>query len=413
MSKGRWLRVGVGVGLAIAGLLGGARLWRGRPAASAAGAVFSGVLTGRSVRLAAEVNGTVRWLAEEGSLVRAGEVVAELEDPVLAQQMQEAEAALAAARAEAEVVAAGPPPEQLAVLAAAVRQAEAERDAAARTLQALQRQLRSPQELDRQILEARTALAVAAQGVERARAEWEQARAERDRLPFDQRFVAERQVAAAEAALRAAEAEREAARARLEGLEAMRRRPLALMAQVHAAEARLRAAEAAVRAAQARLDRARNGAAPWERAGAQAAVALAEARRDLLALQQARLRLTAPFTATVGERLARIGETVPVGRPVLSLERVDPLEVTIYVPLAWLGRLRVGERVAVRVDAFPGEDFPGVIARIAPEATFTPRNVQTREERQSLTFAVTVRVPNPDGRLRAGMPADVILPLSP
>ena len=384
-----------------------------RPAASGSGGgwVFSGTLTGRSVQLSAEVSGRVRWLAEEGATVKPGEAVAELEDPVLSQQLLEAEAARAAARAEAAALEAGVPPEQEAVLAAQVRQAEAEREAAERLWQALRRQLREPQDLERQILEARTALAVAEHGVERARADLEKARADRDRLPFDQREIADRQVAAAEAALRAAEAERDAARARLEGLLAIRERPLSLQAQVHAAEAQMRAAEAALRAAQARLDRARNGPTPWERDQARAAVALAAARRDLLRLQMDRLRLTAPFTATVSERLAHEGEIVRAGQPVLSLSTIDPLEVTIYVPVSLLGRLRVGQPVRIQVDAFPGEAFPGVIARIAPEATFTPRNVQTREERQTLVFAVTARVPNPEGRLKAGMPADVqILP---
>ncbi len=391
----------------VAALLAAGRLLR--PVFNGEEMVFFGTLTGRSVRLSAEGGGTVRWLADEGAVVRPGDGVAELEDPALAQQLLEAEAALAAAQAEAAALEAGTPPEQLAVLAAQVQQAEAEREAAARAWQARLRQLQDPQDLERQILEARTALAVAEQGVERARADLERARAGRDRLPFSQREIADRQVAAAEAALRAAEAERDAARARLEGLLTIRRRPLALQAQVHAAEAQARAAEAALRAAQARLDRARNGPAPWERAQARAAVALAEARRDLLRAQMERLRLTAPFTATVSEHLARVGETVRAGQPILSLSAVDPLEVTLYVPVGLLGKIRVGQPVTVRVDAFPGERFPGVIARIAPEAVFTPRNVQTREERRALSFAVTVHVPNPDGRLKSGMPADVQL----
>ncbi|MCS6963263.1 MAG: HlyD family efflux transporter periplasmic adaptor subunit [Thermoflexus sp.] len=407
------LRAGILV-IAIGGIaaLAGA-WWLSRPAASGfrGSMMFSGTLTGRRVQLSAEVSGIVRWLAEEGTTVRSGERVAELEDPVLSQQLMEAEAALAAAQAEAAALEAGMSPEQQAVLAAQVRQAAAEVEAAERRYQALLRQLREPQDLERQILEAQTALAMAEQGVERARAELEKARADRDRLPFGQREIADRQVAAAEAAWRAAEAERDAARARLEGLIAMRQRPLALLAQVHAAEAQIQAAEAALRAPQARLDRARNGPTLWERNQARAAVALAEARRDLLRLQVERLRLTAPFTATVSERLAHEGETVRAGQPVLSLSAVDPLEATIFVPVSLLGRLRVGQPAVVQVDAFPGEQFPGVIARIAPEATFTPRNVQTREERQVLVFAVTVRVPNPEGRLKIGMPADVqILP---
>jgi HlyD family secretion protein len=399
--------------IGIIGGIGGWALLQSPRSAGGAEVRFSGTLTGRSVRLSTEAGGTVRWLADEGTTVKAGEIVAELEDPVLQQQFQEAEAAVEAARAELAALEAGASPEQLAALAAQVRQAEAERAMAEGLWRMALRQLRTPQDLERQILEARTALAAAEQGVERTRADLEKTRAERDRLPFDQREIADQQVAAAEAALRAAEAERDAARARLESLLRIRQRPLALQAQVHAAEAQVRAAEAAVRAAQARLDRARNGPAPWERDAARAAVALAEARRDLLRLQIERLRLTAPFTATVSEHLARVGETLGAGQPVLSLSSVDPLEITIYVSVGQVGRLRVGQAVKVQVDAFPGEMFPGVIARIAPEATFTPRNVQTREERQALVFPVTVRVPNPEGRLKAGMPADVLLPLGP
>ncbi|MBO9361233.1 MAG: HlyD family efflux transporter periplasmic adaptor subunit [Thermoflexus sp.] len=404
-----WMLLMIGIVIGI----GGWTLLRFPRSADGVEMRFSSTLTGRSVRLSTEVGGTVRWLADEGMMVRAGEVVAELDDPVLRQQFQEAEAAVEAAQAELAALETGVSPEQLAALAAQVRQSEAERALAEELWQMAQRQLRTPQDLERQIMEARTALAVAEQGVERARADLEKARAERDRLPLDQREIADRQVAAAEAALRAAEAERDAARARLEGLLRIRQQPLALQAQVHAAEARARAAEAAVRVAQARLDRAWNGPTPWERDAARAAVALAEARRDLLRLQVERLRLTAPFSATVSEHLARIGETLGAGQPVLSLSTVDPLEITIYVPLGQVGQLRVGQTVKVQVDAFPSEAFPGVIARIAPQATFTPRNVRTQEERQALVFPVTVRVPNPEGRLKAGMPADVMLSLEP
>ncbi|MFN3929600.1 MAG: hypothetical protein ACK4OK_08225 [Thermoflexus sp.] len=154
--------------------------WLSRPTSGGTGGglVFSGTLTGRSVKLSAEVSGTVRWLIEEGAVVKLGEAVAELEDPVLIQQLLEAEAALAAAQAEEAALEAGASPEQQAVLAAQVRQAEAEYQAAVQVWRALVRQLHEPQELERQILEARTALAMAEQGVERARADLEKARAD-------------------------------------------------------------------------------------------------------------------------------------------------------------------------------------------------------------------------------------------
>jgi HlyD family secretion protein len=86
------------------------------------------------------------------------------------------------------------------------------------------------------------------------------------------------------------------------------------------------------------------------------------------------------------------------------------LWVRVYVPESWLGLIKLGERVRVRVDSFPHTDFDGVVEQINRQAEFTPRNVQTVADRIKQVFGVKIRLPSDDDRLRAGMAADVYFP---
>jgi multidrug resistance efflux pump len=83
--------------------------------------------------------------------------------------------------------------------------------------------------------------------------------------------------------------------------------------------------------------------------------------------------------------------------------------LTVYVPEDKLGHVFIGQRVEVRVDSFPERTFLGDVVAIAHEAEFTPRNVQTQEERVNMVFAVDVSIPNPDHALRPGLPADAVI----
>ena len=130
------------------------------------------------------------------------------------------------------------------------------------------------------------------------------------------------------------------------------------------------------------------------------------AQQQLTQAQMARLELTAPLTGVVQKQLAHRGEYVGPGTPILTVADPTDLKLTLYVLEADLGRVAVGQNVSVRVDAFPDRAFVGRVKTIASRAEFTPRNVQTQRDRQNLVFAVTVRVPNPDGALKAGLPVD-------
>lgn len=145
---------------------------------------------------------------------------------------------------------------------------------------------------------------------------------------------------------------------------------------------------------------------------------LARARRDQAAAQAASMRkrlkdcvLLAPAGGTLTNRLVEPGEFVGVGSAVAVIADLGRLEITVYVPEATVPRIRLGMRAQAAVDAFDDRTFAGKVVYISPQAEFTPKNIQTQEERTKLVFAVKVVVPNPDGALKAGIPADVTLTL--
>ena len=146
---------------------------------------------------------------------------------------------------------------------------------------------------------------------------------------------------------------------------------------------------------------------------AQAEAALAETRgtlREIEAqLQEACVRAAEP--AVVEVLGVRKGDLVGPNQTILRVLRADDLWVKVYVPETQLGRVRLGENVQVTIDSAPDKHLAGTIVQIAGESEFTPRNVQSVDERRHEVFAVKVRVANPDGVFKSGMAAAVILPL--
>ena len=98
------------------------------------------------------------------------------------------------------------------------------------------------------------------------------------------------------------------------------------------------------------------------------------------------------------------------GSALLTLTHLDPVDLTIYVPETRLGQIQLGSKINVQVDSYPGRNFEGNIVYISNQAEFTPRNVQTKEERVTTVFAVKVEIPNAASELKPGMPADAFLP---
>jgi len=130
------------------------------------------------------------------------------------------------------------------------------------------------------------------------------------------------------------------------------------------------------------------------------------AQQQVVQAQMSRLELRAPLGGVVQKRIAHKGEFVGPGTAILTIADPTDLKLTLYVLEAELGHVSVGQSVSVRADSFPERVFNGQVRTIATRAEFTPRNVQTQKDRQNLVFGVTVRVPNPDGSLKAGLPVD-------
>ncbi|HEY5998878.1 MAG TPA: efflux RND transporter periplasmic adaptor subunit, partial [bacterium] len=142
------------------------------------------------------------------------------------------------------------------------------------------------------------------------------------------------------------------------------------------------------------------------------AEARVEAARGSLAAAEsllAQARVAAPGDGRVSLRNAEPGEVVTPGFPILRIAELGRVWLRVYVPETRIGLVKPGQRAAVSVDAFPGRSFPGVVAEIAEKPEFTPKNVQTREERVKLVFGVKVEIENPGGELKPGMPADAVI----
>jgi len=122
------------------------------------------------------------------------------------------------------------------------------------------------------------------------------------------------------------------------------------------------------------------------------------------------MKITAPSDCVLEVLSVKVGDVLAANREVATLLLPQHLWVRVYVPEPWLGHIQPGEKVNVKVDSDRNRDFSGEVEQIAREAEFTPRNVQTVGERIKQVFGIKVRLDNSEGKLRAGMSADVTFP---
>jgi HlyD family secretion protein len=122
------------------------------------------------------------------------------------------------------------------------------------------------------------------------------------------------------------------------------------------------------------------------------------------------MKIVAPTDSILEVLSVKVGDVLPANREVATLILPERLWVRVYVPEPWLGLIKLNEPVRVRVDSHPGRDFSGVVEQINRKAEFTPRNVQTVEDRIKQVFGVKIRLENKEDVLRAGMSADIFFP---
>lgn len=141
---------------------------------------------------------------------------------------------------------------------------------------------------------------------------------------------------------------------------------------------------------------------------AQSAVAQAEANLALLDTQIAKLTVYAPMDGVILTRNIETGEFVQPGSVAFAMADLKNITITVFIPEDRYGQISLGQQAQVSVDSFPGEVFTGEVIHISDQAEFTPRNVQTVEGRSSTVYAIKLRVTDSEGKLKIGMPADVV-----
>jgi multidrug resistance efflux pump len=410
----------------------------------ASGLTASGFIEAEEIDIAPELGGRVaQLLVEEGDDVEGGDLLVRIDGTLLEAQIELARADVEIARAELAQVEAGARPEQIRQAEADLAQAEAARDGAYRAWQDAMAIRDNPQELNADIAIARSEVDTAAYELAEATAlkdaaeiaheqYWdakqsfdkkrENLRKKLEDLPEDMRaqlpddiptqldfHMIPYQYWKAWVGVNAATASLQGARTALQDLLTMKSTPQELNAQVDAAQTEYQAATATVDQAQAQLAALRSGATQEEIATAEARLEQAQAALDRLLSEQAKLTITAPVGGLVLALSIHEGELAAPGGTILTLGDLGEVTLTVYVPQDQLGRVNIGQRVAVQVDSYPDRVFPGTVVAIADEAEFTPRNVQTEEERVNMVFAVDVRIPNPDHELKPGVPADATI----
>lgn len=376
----------------------------------------SGFLEAEEISIVSQVDGrVVEVLADEGDTVTAGQEIVRLDDRVLRAERAQAEAAVKVAEANLLKLKAGASAEELAAAEAALDEVQAQIDAAKRTSGAAWGEASNPQSIEVQIASAEMELDLAQRQLELLQIELDKAEQKLNWLKEEDEAddtAIEFQgytIEILKANIRAAEARIEGAKKKLELLKQQRDRPVGAIARARSAQARIGIYEAQLMIAQAQLDLLENGPRPQEIAIAEAQVRLAEAQLAFLDAQLEQLILVAPIGGVVTTRAIQIGETAKAGTPLLTITDLSQIKLVVYVPEDQIGLVRLGTKVRVNVDAFPGDTFRGEITFIAQEHEFTPRNVQTEEERVDLVFAVEITLDNADGSLKPGMPADVLI----
>jgi len=143
----------------------------------------------------------------------------------------------------------------------------------------------------------------------------------------------------------------------------------------------------------------------------QAEIARAQAQAGVLDVQMNDRTLLSPIAGVVMTKSAEMGEVLAAGATVATIGELDKPWVRGYVSESNLGRVKLGKLVDVTTDSFPGKKYKGRITFIASEAEFTPKQIQTQEERQKLVYRVKIEVENPNRELKSNMPVDAEISL--
>lgn len=340
----------------------------------------SGQVRGTEVTVSSRLSGTAREVPiREGQLVKKGELVVRIAS-------EETQARLAQAQAQAAAA-----EDQLRAAEAQLKQLEIAIDQARQAAQVAEGTV------GHDIHRAREAVKRAGAEVEVADAQFRQDQRSHDRY---QKLVADGFIS---------QSYFDEVRARYTASEARVRAARQGAAEAQAALERSQAASGEVGIKRKEVDRLQ---AERERLrAARAALGnearTARARVDEVSATLADATLRAPAEGTVMSKLVEQGELVAPGRPLATLVDLQDLHVRVFIAERDIGKIRLGNPARIVTDAFPGRPFAGKVSEVAQQAEFTPKEVHMKDERVKLVFGVKVRIDNPEGHLKPGMPVDV------
>lgn len=319
-------------------------------------------------------------LVSEGETVKAGQILAKLDTAELEQEYGMRCGEFEAAEAALADLVAGSRPEEI-----------AQADAARRRAQAM---------LDELLAGSRAAdISAAEAAARRARADREQAEKDLARITalHGKQTVTDQDLERAETAARSALERQNEVDARLR-----------LVREGPRPEQIEQARQAEAETAQ-RLALLHRGPRPDAVAQAQARVRIASHAASLARIRLENGTLASPITGTVLAHHAEPGEYLSAGTPVVTVAPLDRLWMRAYLPEPDLGRVVLGQTASVTIDTWPDTSYPGTLSFISQQTEFTPKTIQTDKERITLVYRVKIRIDNPAGELKPGMPAVVTL----
>jgi HlyD family secretion protein len=381
----------------------------------------SGFIEATEVDIAPKITGRITALAAaEGDAVHAGQVLVRLDSRDLQAQVDQARANVAAAEAKVAQAASAVETQQM-TTEAQVGQARAAL-AAARTAVPQGQMTVSlvGHTVEQSVTQARAQLSAAQAQAVSARSNLVKAQSDyaRAKALYAQGAVAAQDVDAARTAYDAAVAGERSARDAVTQAEAAVRSAEANRLQVPIQQQSVTASRAAVTQAEHALANAEAGYTVvaqrrQDLAAAQAALAQARATLHYQEILLGYTTIVAPIDGIVLTQNNQAGEVVAAGGAVYTIVNPADMWLRVYIPEDQIGRVHLGQHAAITVDTFPGRTFAARVSEISTKAEFTPINVQSRENRVKLVYAVKLQLTNRYGELKPGMPADATIDVGP
>jgi HlyD family secretion protein len=213
----------------------------------------------------------------------------------------------------------------------------------------------------------------------------------------------------AEEALNQAEANFSTAKSDKERMDVLYKNNAVTKKQFEDASARFDITQAQLNAAKENLKKIKNIARPEEIAQAKANYQKSEAAAASIRKNIKDCYVLAPTNGFVVKKFVELGESVSMLSSLVKVADLSKVKLVVYISEKDLGLAKLGQKVEVTVDSYPGKNFTGSVIYISPEAEFTPKTIQTKDERTKLVFAVKIEIPNPSFELKTGMPADAAI----